>query len=376
MTPDRLSELIGSIYDCVIAPDRWAPTLDQIRQDLGFHNSVLSVHTLPIAKAWAHVNVGVEPYFIERVNHYTTEIADMWGGPQRAISYPLEEPIIQSEVTPRETWVQNPYYREWIKPQGLYDCVAITLARDATLLSALAFGVHEQHGPVTDTQIETLRLLAPHLRRAVIIGRHFEHETTAAATFAAAIDALSAGVMLVDEKMSVVYANPMAHDLLADQDFVHIRNGELTLSQSAANELLRKSVFQAACKESDIDRRSMAIPTRRGDNSPTVVQVLPLNAGALRPHVAQSAVAAVFIARAADTPQIPADMLSILYNFTPAETRVVELIVSGKAPADIADRLGISLATVRTHLARVFDKTGCSRQAELVAMVSKIAYPV
>jgi DNA-binding CsgD family transcriptional regulator len=376
MTPDRLSELIGSIYDCVIAPDCWAPTLDQIRQELGFHNSVLSVHTLPFAKSWARVNVGVDPYFVERVNHYTTEIADMWGGPQRVISYPLEEPIIQSEVTPRETWARNPYYREWIQPQGLYDCVAITLAREPTLMSALAFGVHEQHGPITNAQMEALRLLAPHLRRAVVIGRHFDHEATAASTFAAAIDALSAGVILLDEKMSAVYVNPLARDMLANQDFIYIRNGELTLSQTVPNELLRKGVSQAASKESDIDRRSIAIPIRRGDNSPTVVQVLPLNAGALRPHVAQSAVAAVFISRAADAPQIPADTLSILYNFTPAETRVVELIVSGKAPADIADHLGISLATVRTHLARVFEKTGCSRQAELVAMVSKIVLPV
>jgi len=35
----------------------------------------------------------------------------------------------------------------------------------------------------------------------------------------------------------------------------------------------------------------------------------------------------------------------------------------------VASRLGISLATARTHLAHVFDKTGTRRQAELVRLL-------
>jgi DNA-binding CsgD family transcriptional regulator len=57
------------------------------------------------------------------------------------------------------------------------------------------------------------------------------------------------------------------------------------------------------------------------------------------------------------------------FGLTPAEAAVaVEILVADGLQAT-ACRLGISLATARTHLAHVFDKTGTRRQAELVRLV-------
>ncbi|MEI9902467.1 MAG: helix-turn-helix transcriptional regulator [Hyphomicrobium sp.] len=53
-----------------------------------------------------------------------------------------------------------------------------------------------------------------------------------------------------------------------------------------------------------------------------------------------------------------------------------ELVVEGKTPTEIADLLALKLTTVRTHLSRVFEKTGCARQADLVALASKVTLPV
>jgi DNA-binding CsgD family transcriptional regulator len=42
----------------------------------------------------------------------------------------------------------------------------------------------------------------------------------------------------------------------------------------------------------------------------------------------------------------------------------------------IAETLGVSIATVKTHLARLFQKTGTSRQAELVALIGRMRLPL
>ena len=73
---------------------------------------------------------------------------------------------------------------------------------------------------------------------------------------------------------------------------------------------------------------------------------------------------------------MPAAALALLHDLTPAETRVLELIVEGKTPAEIAGQLGVSLSTTKSHLQRVFDKTGTSRQVELVRLVGSLALPV
>jgi two-component system, NarL family, nitrate/nitrite response regulator NarL len=53
------------------------------------------------------------------------------------------------------------------------------------------------------------------------------------------------------------------------------------------------------------------------------------------------------------------------YGLTPRELEIVAAIVSGDSNRDIADRLSISLQTVKHHLTSIFDKTGVSTRLEL-----------
>ena len=46
------------------------------------------------------------------------------------------------------------------------------------------------------------------------------------------------------------------------------------------------------------------------------------------------------------------------FNLTRAETRVCLMLAQGSRPQEIADGLGLSLATIRTHLSRIYGKSG------------------
>ena len=61
--------------------------------------------------------------------------------------------------------------------------------------------------------------------------------------------------------------------------------------------------------------------------------------------------------------------LRTLFGFTPAEARLVNLLVGGRSLPDIARELGISFETARTHLARARAKTETSSQVDLVRIV-------
>jgi DNA-binding CsgD family transcriptional regulator len=58
------------------------------------------------------------------------------------------------------------------------------------------------------------------------------------------------------------------------------------------------------------------------------------------------------------------------YNLTPAELRVMLAIVEFGGVPDAAQALGIGEGTVKTHLHRLFGKTGATRQADLVKLVA------
>ena len=71
----------------------------------------------------------------------------------------------------------------------------------------------------------------------------------------------------------------------------------------------------------------------------------------------------------------PVELVQSLFDLTPAEARVARSLASGKTVEAIATEGGVSLNTVRTHVRHVLAKTGCERQAEVVALLTGIAQP-
>jgi DNA-binding CsgD family transcriptional regulator/PAS domain-containing protein len=371
-----MSALIGQIYDCAIAPAQWATTLDNIRRELHFANVVLESNDLPSGEPSVFVSIGIEPLWLARVPGYGEEMLQLWGGPSKIKDYPLDEPIVQSQATNRAEWPKNRWASEWVEPQGLIDAVAIVVAREPTAVGNVTFGRHRSAGDVRDDELEVLRVCAPHVRRALLIGKHLETARIEAATLESALDTLEVAIVLVDERLRILHANVAASALFAASTAVRSKDGCLTLLSPVTTDALRTAVALAATKERDLGRRGMGIPLRHSHGAPYVAHVLPLRGSQMRKGLASRAAAAVFVAPAASPPRLPADALALLYDLTPAEARVLELIAEGRTQAEIARTLTIAGSTVKTHLLRVFDKTGCRRQAALVKLASSLSLPL
>ena len=59
-----------------------------------------------------------------------------------------------------------------------------------------------------------------------------------------------------------------------------------------------------------------------------------------------------------------------IQSLTPREREVLALVAQGKANQDIGEYLGISLRTVKVHLANIFEKLGVNRRTEAIAHLS------
>ncbi len=68
-------------------------------------------------------------------------------------------------------------------------------------------------------------------------------------------------------------------------------------------------------------------------------------------------------------------MLTSHYKLTAGEARVLQAVVDHDSVRAMANALGISQITVKTHLRSLFEKTGLRRQAELVKLVASSANP-
>ncbi len=82
-------------------------------------------------------------------------------------------------------------------------------------MSFLALFRHEREGLADDEAHRRMRLIAPHLRRAVLIGKVVDLQKVEGASFAETLDGLGAGMFLVDEAGRIVHANAAGHVMLA-----------------------------------------------------------------------------------------------------------------------------------------------------------------
>ena len=72
----------------------------------------------------------------------------------------------------------------------------------------------------------------------------------------------------------------------------------------------------------------------------------------------------------------PLETMANLFKLTPAEMRVLMMIVQVGGVPEVAPVLGISETTVKTHLQHIFAKTDTSRQADLVKFVAGYMSPL
>jgi DNA-binding CsgD family transcriptional regulator len=139
-----------------------------------------------------------------------------------------------------------------------------------------------------------------------------------------------------------------------------------------------REIFAAADSgDAEIGIKGIALPLTAHDGECHVAHVLPLTSGARRrAGMAYTAAAAVFVRKAALETPSPPEVIGRTYKLTPTELRVLLAIVEVGGVPEVAAALGVADSTIKTHLGRLFEKTGAGRQADLVKLVAGFSTPL
>jgi DNA-binding CsgD family transcriptional regulator len=153
--------------------------------------------------------------------------------------------------------------------------------------------------------------------------------------------------------------------------------GRLLANDPDVNRALRDIFLAAATGDAAIGVRGVAVPLVARDGERYVAHVLPLSSGARRgAGVSYAAAAALFVQKAALATHSPPAVIAKTYRLTPMELRVLLAIVEVGGVPQVAETLGIGESTVKTHLKRLYVKTGARRQADLVKLFAGYAGPL
>jgi DNA-binding CsgD family transcriptional regulator len=328
------------------------------------------------------VNKAVNRYFTWGHNpHYVTLYAETYAGLNPMLPaqlfFPAGDIYDMADIISYAEMRQTRFYKEWLDPQGYVDFVGCNLEKTATSVAPIAVVRHRRDGIVDDEARRRMRLVAPHVRRAILIGKVIDLNKVEAAALADALDGLAAGMFLVDARAHIVHANVSGRAMLAQRAVMHAAGGQIVANDPQIDRTLRDVLAKAARGDAALGVEGIAVPFPANDGADHVAHILPLTSAARRPAAASyGAVAAIFVQKARLDLQSPLEIVSRRYRLTAGEMRVLIALMNVGKVADVSQILGISEGTVRNHLHRLFEKTGTVRQADLVKLIGGFASPL
>jgi DNA-binding CsgD family transcriptional regulator/PAS domain-containing protein len=364
---ERLSRLIGDIYDAAIDPSLWSAVLGDVARYIGGSSAALFCKDATTDSGNVYYEFGTDPHYRKLYFEKYVKLDPVTTGQFFA---EIEQPISVADLMPYGKFLETRFYREWVQSQGVVDFLSAVLDKSAT--NAVLFGVfrHQRDGIVDDHARRRMRLIVPHIRRAVLIARLIDLRSAEAAAFADTFDNLDAGICLLDAEGRIVHANLACRAILGAGDFLYDNGGWIGARDGDVDTSLHELL---AAAEGDLNAgiQSMAIPLKAQDGAHYIVRALPLKTGARRlAGMTYSATTALFIRKVATGTQSSPEIIARAYGLTPAELRVLLAIVDVGGVPEVAAALGVAETTIKTHLANLFRKTGVGRQADLVKIVA------
>jgi len=354
-------------YEAATEPSLWPVFLSRYAELLGADAAFIHSHDLERHRSQIIASWGLNPIFRQSYHEYYAA-RSVWRRRCEPL-YQAGHVVLEEEACPRTVLTSSEFYNDYLFPEGLTRSMAPTISKDGSFALVATPMRGERRVPFGEEERDTATRLLPHLARANLIRERLEVLRAGEEV----LDGLPYGVVFLTAEGRVIYANRAAEAILRQQDGFTIRGGMLRANPRSADVALKHSIQQAARP----DARSAEWPLPVLIERPSLrraYQVLtaPLRhrfalfAGMPRPEVV------ALIIDPEDQPVAIPELLGRLYGLTKREAAVADRLAQGKTVEQLAEELGMRYETARTHLRRIFSKTGTSRQGELIAILARI----
>ena len=353
--------VVESIYDAAADPSRWQAAFEQLAaptRGKGFiviHDPVIAVGSCPIYAGWEATWIDAYNKYYASRNTWLARIAERPVGKAEASELLVDESNL----------LKTEWYNDFLRPQKLIKGMGVTVMRDRSrFVSAGVISprcTDDHHA----AHVALLQRVTPHLERALKVNRQLTGADFRWRTAEECLDRLKIGVVVAGPNGKVVFVNAVANRIFAQQDGLCLdREGHLLAGANQDNDQLRR-ILHSIVTGGDLGGESDVLSVRRrSGRRPYAVLAAPL-----RPpdqlFGAEGRMAILFISDMAAR-QPSAGRLAETFGLTPAEGRLLHVLLQGHGLSEAAALLGISTNTAKTHLRGLFGKMDCSRQADLV----------
>lgn len=367
--------LVDHIYAAALDPTRWPSVLEAIADHVGALQACLT-RLSHIDSSGEGIEARIDPASVQAFHEYyrtknvftLVDDLDAWRRGWRPTVVTTEDCL------PLDDYYRSEYFNDFMRPQDAGATMHIRLELDDTTSGAIALGRSIRKGAFEAEALGAANRLQPHLIRAYKLSRLLAVAPGVSTDLARALEGTSQAVLIVDGDASVRHVNTAGERLMRSRPGLTIIGGRLSAQASDAARRLAELISRATSADGGRQGGALNLP-RPGQRFPLAVRISPLT-GEPDPVFGRPRMAMVCITDLERDVRPPHDALRTLFGLTQAEARLAVAVFEGLSLPEAADRFAVSVHTVRFQLARIFDKTGVARQAELVKLMMRLATDV
>ena len=362
-------DLVTRIYDAAIDPSLWEPMLERLSDVM--RGALITFHIQDATgrvRLWRGVRA--DPYrtslFLNGCGYTEPTVAPM----AALLAMKPGTFVLRDAVQNDADFSRSAIYNDIIRPQGLWHWGFSVVAQETD--AAAIFGIlrGQKAGAFTKREVDLLTRLLPHFQRAAQVSLRLNMLDRQKEAVEDVVDHLPMGIVLFDRAGRILLLNRVAETFIALADGISVRNGRLAAEKQDETTQLHRLLTKAAAASCGrgLSAGGTVAVSRPSLARPFQVLIAPLRARDAG-YGTRTAVAVAFVYDPERIIRPAPERLARLFNFTPRQAALAALLAEGQSLGEAADALGIARNTARAHLRLILDKTGISRQSDLVRLV-------
>jgi len=364
----RDSEVVDLIYGVVADPARWPDVLTGVSDRVGAIGGVIA-NSAVIGESFLTLGrLSAEFGDLYQKRH----TANCWCAGARYS--PPGQVVIASSLVDDQALRKTEFYADILVPQGIVNALGAnhpSMMKDGGV-GGFAFMLSERGNEKAQQRQRELQRLLPHLHRAfdacMQIGRYRRHGPQ----LEMILEAMPQAAFLLDRRARLLYANVSGQALLQSGDGLFYQDGQLTAPSPFKAVLKRWLEVGSDSSENGLLWEPLRLERPSGRPAFAVMPV-PLPA----PHfpfwaLQDNAQLLLLVADPLSERLAAPATVEKAFGLTSAQARVAVLVGAGFTAPQAAEALGLSLPTVKSHLARSFEKIGINSQAGLVRLFASL----
>lgn len=366
-------DIIGSIYDAALDASLWPETIEKIVHYTQSKTAIFTAvdqfspsydflysHNIP--------DVALHAYRDERIRVIDMQLhSTLWkdsGLGQTAsldLSHYADHPESDEYI----------FYERCLNPTGISYISAVLLDQGSHRWAVLGLHRAPDAEPYQQKELDFLKHLGVHLRRALQIHRQFSLVRQENLSLYSVLDHLKTGVILLDHHLSLNYSNPLAQSMMEQDSCLDLdlynRLKTNIYDQSRLDQLLNSALLEQSAFNADVGG-VLALADAKGRQLMLTIVPFGKLKNMQQQDVGQHQIA-VFITDKHQHYTLSKSYLQQTYQLSKREFELCELLLNGYKLEEIAEHCSITLSSVRTYFKNIYEKTHCNSQIELMHLL-------